>query len=477
MVVGVTVQGTPERSASTGWATWAGSALGVAAAVLLWYAPLAMAPAARQSLAITCVLVAFWITEILPHAITGMLGCWLFWALGIVPPRVALGGFSSDAPWFLFGALLIGAMATETGLARRLAYGLLSRSGVSFSRILLAFIAIDFLMTFMVPAGPPRVILLGTIILGVVTSFGVGRSSNIAKALMLAITFSATLFDKGIIGSTPSIVARNLIQEFGKVPVYWSQWFIAYAPLDLLNIFAAWWVLLRLYPPERRHMPGGMTFVLEERARLGPWSAPEKRAALLIVAAVGIWATDFVHHVNPAVVGLGVGLLAVFPRVGVLSRDQVSKVNFLIVIFMGSTISVAEVLRETGAVGVLADALFAYIGPMITTPFSSTLVLYWSAFAAHLVLASETAMVSVSMPVLMEFALKNGLNPLAIGMLWTFAVGGKLFIYQSLVVIAGYSFGCFTGRDVFKVGLFFLLAENVALLLLVPIYWPLIGIR
>ena len=114
---------------------------------------------------------------------------------------------------------------------------------------------------------------------------------------------------------------------------------------------------------------------------------------------------------------------------------------------------------------------------MITGTFSSTLVLYWSAFAAHLVLASETAMVSVSIPVLMEFALKNGLNPLAIGMLWTFAVGGKLFIYQSLVVIAGYSFGCFTGRDVFKVGLFFLLAENVALLLIVPIYWPLIGIR
>src|SRR5262249_53864619 len=155
---------------------------------------------------------------------------------------------------------------------------------------------------------------------------------------------------------------------------------------------------------------------------------------------VSLWATDFMHHVNPAIVGMGVGLASTFPHVGVLTKDQIGRINFLIVLFMGSTISMADVLRETGAVWVLSDALLSYIGSMITTSFISTLVLYWTAFVAHLVLASETAMVSISMPALMEFAIKNGVNALAIGMLWTFAVGGKLFIYQSLVLIAGYSF-------------------------------------
>ncbi|PYS54369.1 MAG: hypothetical protein DMG13_08405 [Acidobacteria bacterium] len=458
------------------WLRAGGALLGVMAAIGLWYADLPLEPNAQHSIAIATLLISFWITEILPHAITGMLGCWLFWTLGVVAPRVALGGFSSDAPWFLLGALFIGAMATESGLAKRLAYTMLSRVGASFPRILMAFILTDFVMTFMIPAGPPRVILLGTIILGVVKTYGLERSSNVGKSLMLAITFSASLFDRCIIGSTPSILARNLITEFGHVPVSWSQWFIAYAPLDLLSIVISWWFLQRMFPPETSELPGGIASIRKDKARLGPWTSSEKRAAFWIVVGVSIWATDFIHHLNPAIVGVGVGLVATFPRVGVLTKDHIGKINFLIFLFMGSTISIAEVLRETGAVRVLAGVLFGYIGPMITTTFHSTLVLYWAAFVAHLVLASETAMVSISMPALMEFALNNGLNPLAIGMLWTFAVGGKLFIYQSLVLIAGYSFGCFNARDVLRLGAFYLIVENLMLLILVTFYWPLIGI-
>jgi sodium-dependent dicarboxylate transporter 2/3/5 len=454
-----------------------GALLGMMAAIVLWHIHLPLEPKAQQAVAIAILLITFWITEILPHAITGLLGCWLFWTLGVVPPRVALGGFSSDAPWFLLGALFIGAMATESGLAKRLAYTMLSRVGASFPRILMAFILTGFVMTVMIPAGPPRVILLGTIVLGVVQTYGLERSSNVAKSLILAITFSASLFDKGIIGSTPSILARNLITEFGHVPVSWSQWFIAYAPLNLFNIVVTWWVLQRMFPAEKDKLPGDMALIREQRAQLGRWTPSEKKAAFWIVVGVSMWATDFIHHLNPAIVGVGVGLAATFPRVGVLTKDQIGKINFLIFLFMGSTVSLAEVLRETGAVKVLAGVLFGYIGPMINTAFHSTLVLYWTAFVAHLVLASETAMVSITIPALMEFALNNGLNPLVIGMLWTFAVGGQLFIYQSLVLIAGYSFGCFNARDVFKLGAFFLIAENLALLILVPFYWPLIGIR
>src|SRR5439155_107704 len=122
------------------WIQFGGALLGVISAISLWYAHLPLEPQAQHAVAIATLLITLWITEILPHAIAGMLGCWLCWALGVVAPRVALGGFSSDAPWFLLGALFIGAMATESGLAKRLAYTLLSSVGASFPRVLMAFI-------------------------------------------------------------------------------------------------------------------------------------------------------------------------------------------------------------------------------------------------------------------------------------------------------------------------------------------------
>jgi hypothetical protein len=88
-----------------GWIRCGGTLFGIIAGIVLWYLHLPLEPQAQHAVAIATLLIAFWITEILPHAITGLLGCWLFWALGVVTPRVALGGFSTDAPWFLLGAL------------------------------------------------------------------------------------------------------------------------------------------------------------------------------------------------------------------------------------------------------------------------------------------------------------------------------------------------------------------------------------
>jgi di/tricarboxylate transporter len=81
------------------------------------------------------------------------------------------------------------------------------------------------------------------------------------------------------------------------------------------------------------------------------------------------------------------------------------------------------------------------------------------------------------MPLLMRFAKENNLSPLAIGMIWTFASGGKIFIYQSPVLVVGYSYGRFEAKDLLKVGFVLTLVECLILLFLVPLYWPLLGIH
>jgi di/tricarboxylate transporter len=104
-------------------------------------------------------------------------------------------------------------------------------------------------------------------------------------------------------------------------------------------------------------------------------------------------------------------------------------------------------------------------------------VMYWTAFVYHFLLASEISMLGTSIPLVMEFAKAQSMNPLQLGMIWTFAAGGKLFAYQSGVLIVGYSYGYFAARDLVRMGAWLTLVEFLVLLLLVPLYWPLIGLR
>jgi di/tricarboxylate transporter len=94
----------------------------------------------------------------------------------------------------------------------------------------------------------------------------------------------------------------------------------------------------------------------------------------------------------------------------------------------------------------------------------------------HFFLASEISMLASSMPLVMEAAKTHNINPLWLGMLWTFASGGKLFVYQSSVLVLGYSYGYFRHNDVLKIGLAITLAQFVIVALTIAFWWPLLGI-
>jgi solute carrier family 13 (sodium-dependent dicarboxylate transporter), member 2/3/5 len=448
----------------------------VVAPLLFWFAPLPIEPVTKHGLAIALFMLLAWIAEAIDHAVAGLIGCFLFWALGVVHFNVAFGGFADDTPWFLFGATLMGVVASKSGLARRLAYHVMLRVGTTYPRILLGLIVTDFLLTLVVPSGIARIVIMAAIALGLVEAFRLQPGSNGARGMFLIITYTAALFDKMIIAGASSITARGLIERVGGVDVQWSQWFVAFLPCHIVTVIAAWLLTMWLFPPEKTELAGGQNYLTEELRKLGPFSAMETKAAILLGAATLLWVTDFIHHISSAKIGLGIGLAALLPYVGLLGVEDLKKVNFLPVFFVAAALSMAQVLIATKGLDLLTDIMFAWMQPFMTGNFTSTIVLYWTAFVYHIVLSSDIAMLGTSMPLLMNFAKTHGLNPLTLGMVWVFGSGGKIFVYQSAVLIVGYSFGYFRARDLLRVGLLLTVIEFIAILLIVPFYWPLIGI-
>ena len=445
--------------------------------VAFWFAPLPIDPAAKHGLAIALFMVLAWITEAIDHAIAGFIGCFLFWALDVVRFDVAFSGFANDTTWFLFGATLMGIMASKSGLARRLAYHVMLRVGTTFPRILLGLIVTDFLLTLIVPSGIARIVIMAAIALGLVEALGLPSGSNGARGIFLIITYTAALFDKMIIAGASSITARGLIERVGGVEVQWSQWFVAFLPCHILTVIAAWWLTLWLFPPEKTELKGGRNYLQKELRKLGPLSVSEAKAAMLLGAATVLWMTDFLHHISSAKIGLGIGLAALLPFIGLLRVDDLKRVNYLPVFFVAAALGMANVLLATKSLDLLTNIAFGWIEPFMTGIVASTIVLYWAAFVYHILLSSDIAMLGTSMPLLMTFAKSHGLNPLTLGMIWVFGSAGKIFVYQSAVLIVGYSFGYFQARDLLRLGLLLTIIEFVAILLIVPFYWPLLGIH
>ena len=449
----------------------------IAVPLVIWFGPWGLEPQAQHGLALMTFVLLGWMTQILEPAIIGLTGIYLAWALGVVPFPVAFAGFANTTPWFLFGAMLFGMMAAKSGLARRLAFSVMRRIGSTYPRVLLGVIVSDFLLTLLVPSGVARVAIIGAVALGLLDVFGVPKTSRIARGMFITLTYTATIFDKMLIAGAASITARGVIERAGNVEVLWSQWALAFLPVDVLTIFFAWRLTLWLFPPEILVPEGGGDFLDAELRRMGPLSTLEKRAAALMLLAVGLWMTDFIHRLPAPMIGIGVGLLSTMPRIGVLDGEDVKKLNFLIVIFVAAAISAGEILRESGALQLITTVAFGWLEPFVDNPWEAVPVLYWTGFLYHIFLGDEISMLATSLPLLMQFAHAHHVDPLTLGMIWTFGAGGKIFIYQTAVLVVGYSFGCFTPRDMFRMGLALTLVEFVLLLLIVPFWWPFIGLR
>jgi anion transporter len=422
-------------------------------------------------------MITFWILEPIDHAVTALIGCYLFWALDVVEFPVAFNGFAKSAPWFLFGALLMGEAASQSGLAKRMGFFVLRRVSTTYSGLLFGIVILSFLLNFFVPSGMARLAVMAPIVVGIVAAFGLDRQSNVAKAFFIILTYTCALFDRMIMAGAASILTRGIIEENTGIQIFWTQWLLAYLPALLVTLLLSWVIVQWLYPPEKTELPQGKHYIVDALRDMGSWSAKEQKTLIWLLAAIVLWTTDFFHRTNPAVIALGIGLGLALPGVGVLDKKAVKRINLFAIVFSAGALSMGAVLAHTHSLELLTGSLLHWVGPLLSDSLHGAGALYGAAFLYHFLLANDQSMLSTSLPVLLQLAEAKNLNPIAIGLVWNFATGARLFVYQSSVLVLGYSYGYFEAKDLIKVGALLTVVQGLLLLFLVPLYWPLIGLN
>jgi len=349
----------------------------------------------------------------------------------------------------------MGEAAASTGLARRIGYFIMGLVGVSYSRLLMSVILVVVTLNFLIPSGMAQVAVLAPILMGIVAAFGVAPLSNIGRGLFVLVTYTCGLFNKMILSGASSILTRGTVERLSGETVYWAEWLIAFLPMTIVTIFACWFIVLWLYPPEKKELPGGRQYIQDAVTSLGPWTIEEKKTLAWMLIAIGLWSTDLLHHINPAKVAMGTGLAIALPKIGVLPTKAVKRVNLLLIVFMAGALSMGEVLVQTNAIQVLTGAAMSWMTPLLGEPFLSTIVLFWTGFFYHFFLGSELSMLSTSLPVIVNYASTQGFDIKAISLIWNFSTTSKIFVYQSSVLMLGYAYGYFETKDLLKLGYFF----------------------
>jgi solute carrier family 13 (sodium-dependent dicarboxylate transporter), member 2/3/5 len=455
----------------------AGLLLGPVAAAFIWLIPIGLEPVQQKALAVTAFMIVYWIAEPIDHGLTALIGIYLFWALQVAKFPIAFSGFVNSTTWFLFSSLLMAEAAARTGLAKRIGFLLMSKVGSSTTQILTGLLSLSFVLTLFVPSGMGRIAILAPLAAGIFQAAGLGERSNLVRGFFAVLTAFSGLSDVMILSGATSMMTHAILQEQAGIQVLWSQWLVAFLPLNLVMIIASVAITRWLYPGEMSELAGGRRYFEKELSRMGPWSESEKKSLIWFGLAVVLWSTDFIHRTNPAVIGLAAGLLLSLPKIGVLDRKAVKQNNFLIIIFSAGAISMGNVLLQTNTLPLLTERLIGWMEPLLRGPISYTILLYLGGFFYHFIFANRQSMLITSLPMLLVFGNAHGLDLVSLALLWTVGGGGGLFIYQSGVFVLGYSYGYFRAKDFFKIAVVLTVIEGVLLVLLVQFYWPLIGVN
>ena len=237
----------------------------------------------------------------------------------------------------------------------------------------------------------------------------------------------------------------------------------------------SWLALLWLFPARSR-LGDGSDSLRKKLQELGAWSRAEKKAGIILALLLGLWMTDALHHVAPEVVCIGVCLACFLPGIAALSGDDLKKLNMSPMLFTGAALSLGAVMGKTKANEVLARYMFAWLEPWLHSKFLTVVGLYWSCFVYHGFMPNAQSLLSTTLPPLLNFAAKNGLNAVPVSMIWTAASGPSIFLFQSGVIVLAHSYGQFRARDFLKYGLLMAAIEFIVLALLLLLVWPFVGL-
>lgn len=409
-----------------------------------------------------------WVSEAIPLGLTALIVTAL---LGLCPglrvPDIA-SGFAGQVVLFLIGAVGLGAAVESSGLAARAARFLSRRARGSPARLYIQMVASLPILALLIPSAITRNAVLIPAYRDALDAMGLNQASRAGRAIMLALGVLNPLASSAFLtGGITSITAATLIGGFS-----WLGWFslmaVPYYALLCGGAILLWLLVGRFESTDHS---------LASDAARHPYTAAEKRTLAVLALAAGLWLTDSIHQLSPAIPALLGAAILLLPGVGVISwKTFESRLSWGLILTVGTSLSLATLMTTTGAAAWLGQLLLGHLSALAAVPLLLMATLIVAAVLVHLAITNLAACIALLLPINATVAAAAGLNPIVTSLALTIAVDAViLYPVQTASNLMAYEAGYFSRADVVKLGLGMLVLTLLIVVLVVP-YWALLGL-
>jgi anion transporter len=422
----------------------------------VWLASTGLSSDGRIALALTMTTIVLWVREVYPVEITAILLCTAYVVMGAATATDAFSGYGNSIVWFIFAALVFGTAIESTGIGKRIAYGLILRfSGTSFKSMMAIIVAVGAILSFVTPAGVERLLVLYPVAIGVAAVFVKEnvKESNIGKLAMAIAYLAGNTFGFGILtGMAVNVLGVGIIKQNLGIEVYWSQWIYWFGLPVMISTLIAIFIVWKLFPPEAHILNADQKETKAAFSSLGPMSSLEKRALLYLLITLALWATDRFHQLPPWGVAIFSAALFCGPGFGVVTREQLSKIQFPIVVFSGAAVTIGTVLSKTGVATWMGNLLLGFcIKPGVSGPLAGAIT-YLAGAIVHIPLVESMTAVSAFTPAVATYFQSLELPALGPSLMAIMSADTVAFFpYMVMPFLALMGLGFFTTRDAIKV--------------------------
>ena len=392
---------------------WLGLFLALAMAGALWQMP-PPSPLDERGMHFLATLAAaalLWILNIFDEYLVALM-LLLSWLLfGVVPPEMALGGFSKSSWFFVLGVLGIGAAVTKSGLLYRVSLQVLRRIPRNYNVYTFILAASGLLATPLLPDLKARIAIMAPISQAISDTLAFKPRSNGSAGLALSsyMGFSQMSF-MFLTGAPFCLIGWNLLTEEAKSEFGWGMWTLSALPAGifiLLFLFAAIHLLFRL---EGQDQGGPSAKTLETQLEiLGPLAGSEWLSLAVLALVIAGWLGKPLHGINEAWVALGAVL--VFSTTGVLDKSGLrNNIDWGCLLLLGIISGLAVVMPHLK----VDRWLMEWIDPLFLafsfTPVSFLMVVNLLVYLLRFLL-SKTTTVILAILSLTPWAQDMGIHP------------------------------------------------------------------